>query len=179
MPIIASISGLPLASCLLYLLGIFGPLIVSIDYYSKNYGQAMHLKRKKRLWLIVHCLIGLSVGIGLILYALKQNIDLYFTPSQVKVTEHQALREFRVGGMVKKNTVKKDGELNVSFLVTDFKGELPVHYHGILPALFREGQGVVIEGHLDPQGQFEAHRVLAKHDEKYRPPNIPAAKEKA
>lgn len=133
----------------------------------------MHPIRKRRLIIIISVLLCLSVATGLILFALQQNIDLYFTPSQVDASKVQQLKEFRLGGMVEKNSVQhSEHSLEVRFRVTDFTASLPVVYRKVLPALFREGQGVVIEGHLNPQGVVEAHRVLAKHDEKYMPPSI-------
>jgi cytochrome c-type biogenesis protein CcmE len=132
----------------------------------------MHPARKKRLSIIIFSVLVFGLALSVILYALQQNIDLYFTPEQVDVKKHTTLTQFRLGGMVKQHSVKKDKDLNVSFIVTDFKRDIPVHYHGILPALFKEGQGVVLEGSLTSSGEFEAHRVLAKHDEKYMPPQI-------
>lgn len=137
----------------------------------------MHPKRKKRLWLMILVVAALAVTTACVLYALQQNIDLYFTPSQIDKTAHIKLPQFRVGGMVKKHSLKQGKDLNVDFVVTDFSQEIAVHYRGILPALFREGQGVVIEGHLTSNGTFEANRVLAKHDEKYMPPGLKNTKQ--
>jgi len=131
----------------------------------------MHAKRRQRLLFILSSLVVMAVVAGMVLYALKQNINLYFTPSQVK-PEHVRLHEFRLGGMVVQQSVKHGEDLNMDFVVTDFNQTISVHYRGILPALFREGQGVVVEGHLEKSGRFMAHRVLAKHDENYMPPNI-------
>ena len=133
----------------------------------------MHPIRRRRLIWIVLILVCLSTATGLILFALQQNIDLYFTPSQVDVSNVKRLKEFRLGGMVEKGSVKQGANsLQVSFQVTDFNQRLPVVYRGVLPTLFREGQGVVVEGHMNENGVIEAHRVLAKHDEKYMPPGI-------
>jgi len=133
----------------------------------------MHPLRKRRLVWITLVLLGLSVAVGLILFALQQNIDLYFTPSQVDVAKVKRLTEFRLGGMVETGSVKHNNkDLEVSFQVTDFQRSLPVVYRGVLPSLFREGQGVVVEGHMNEKGVVEAHRVLAKHDEKYMPPGM-------
>jgi len=133
----------------------------------------MHPKRRGRLLMIVASLSLLALAAGMILYALQQNINLYFTPSQLK-PEYVRLHEFRLGGMVAKKSVKHGKDLDIDFIVSDYKRGIPVHYRGVLPALFREGQGVVVEGHLTESGQFMAHRVLAKHDENYMPPNVKA-----
>lgn len=132
----------------------------------------MHPTRKRRLIAILLVLTGLGIAAGCLLYALKQNINLYLTPSEITAKD-QSLRAFRVGGMVKKGSVHHDDKtLRVDFLVTDLHHDLAVSYTGVLPALFRQGQGVVIDGHLDSQNHFTATRVLAKHDEKYMPPGM-------
>lgn len=130
----------------------------------------MHPKRKRRLIFIVLLLIGLGAAIALVLYALKQNINLYFTPAQLAENHVQPNQTFRLGGMVKKGSIEhQDSSLKVSFIVTDFVKDMQVFYEGILPDLFRDGQGVVVQGKLDEQGKFIAYEVLAKHDEKYMP----------
>jgi cytochrome c-type biogenesis protein CcmE len=133
----------------------------------------MHPLRRKRLITLIVISLTVMVIVGLVLYALKQNINLYFTPSQI--SEHQAPinKTLRVGGMVKKGSlVFAKKTLSVSFVLTDFHHEVAVTYDGVLPDLFREGQGVVTEGQLNEQGNFIAQQVLAKHDEKYMPPEI-------
>lgn len=129
-------------------------------------------KIQKRRFIYVSLFIGgLALAAGLILYALKQNINVFLTPSQLSTTMDTHYR-FRLGGLVKKNSVAhaKEG-LDVSFVITDLKREVPVHYTGVLPDLFREGTGVIAEGYLTQQG-FMAQQVLAKHDENYIPKNV-------
>lgn len=133
----------------------------------------MNPQRKRRLITISLMIFGLSVAAALVLYALRTNINLYFTPSQVDPVAMQQLPQFRMGGMVEKGSVSHDKTgLGVHFQLTDYTRAIWVHYDGILPALFREGQGLVVQGHLNERGDFVANQVLAKHDEKYRPPSI-------
>lgn len=133
----------------------------------------MNAQRKRRLTTIGCMVLGLSVAAGLVLYALRSNINLYFTPSQVDPITMQSLPQFRMGGMVEKGSVRHDKTgLGVHFQLTDYTRAIWVHYDGILPALFREGQGLVVLGRLNKRGDFIANQVLAKHDEKYRPPSL-------
>ncbi len=133
----------------------------------------MNQNRKKRLLIILLVLMGVGVSAGLTLYALRQNINLYFTPSQIHFTEHQHLKSLRLGGMVKPNSVVKNANnLNMQFVMTDFNAEITVKYSGVLPALFKEGQGVIADGHFEENGNFLATTILAKHDEKYMPPKL-------
>ena len=131
----------------------------------------MNSIQQRRLIYVVILLIGIGVAISLALYALNDNINLYYTPSEV-VTGHVPMNHvFRMGGLVKKGSVQHEkNSLLVSFLVTDLKHDITVTYNGILPDLFRDGQGVVVQGQVTPSGQFKADQVLAKHDEKYMPP---------
>lgn len=136
--------------------------------------------RRKRLSIIVFIAIGLSIGIGLTLYALRQNLNMFFTPTQVAAGEIPPDREIRIGGMVKEGSVNHASDsLVVSFIATDYASDVPVHYEGILPDLFREGQGIVVEGQVDSAGVLQASRVLAKHDENYMSPEVKAALDKA
>lgn len=133
----------------------------------------MHPLRKRRLLLILIMLVGLSIAVSLVLYALKQNINLFFTPSQVAAGQAPQNHNFRVGGLVEKNSVVRSAKnLDVVFVITDKTQNIKVIYQGILPDLFREGQGIIAEGTLNAKGEFIAHEVLAKHDEKYMPPQI-------
>ena len=110
---------------------------------------------------------------GLILFALKQNINVFVTPSEINAKERGSEYAMRLGGLVKTGSVKRDVQgLGVSFIVTDLKQDLPVRYEGVLPDLFREGKGVIAEGMLTKQGVFNASLVLAKHDENYLPKNV-------
>jgi len=140
----------------------------------------MKPKRKKRLILIVCLLAGLGVAVGLVLYALKQNINLFYSPSQIEAGAPPSGARIRAGGMVVKGSVHRDPDsLKVTFDITDFKATVPVTYIGILPDLFREGQGIVALGRMGPHGTFHADQVLAKHDEKYMPPEVSAELKKA
>ena len=134
--------------------------------------------RYKRAAIIVGALIVISIAAVLILNALNSNIALYVTPSEVAAGKSPAGQVFRIGGMVKDGSVKRDG-LTVNFVITDMAKDIPVAYTGILPDLFKEGKGAVIQGRLDPSGQFVASEVLAKHDENYMPPEAKHALEQA
>jgi cytochrome c-type biogenesis protein CcmE len=127
--------------------------------------------RHKRLVFILLGLAGLGVAAGLALNAFQSNLVFFYSPSQVFSGEAPVNKPFRVGGLVELGSVKKDG-LKVSFVVTDNVKSIPVRYEGILPDLFREGQGVVAQGRLGADKQFVAEQVLAKHDENYMPPEV-------
>lgn len=130
----------------------------------------MNALHKKRLNFVLLMLLVTGVSVGLALYALKQNINLFYTPTQLTARHLPAGQLFRLGGQVKKGTVKQnEQQLLVSFVVSDATHNVLVEYHGILPDLFREGQSVVVEGSLDQAGIMQAKQVLAKHDEQYRP----------
>tara|TARA_B100000676_G_scaffold224689_1_gene222167 strand:+ start:456 stop:908 length:453 start_codon:yes stop_codon:yes gene_type:complete len=140
----------------------------------------MNAVRKQRLILVVSILVGLAIACGLMFYALRQNINLFFTPQQVMAGEAPLDTQMRVGGLVEEGSVVRDQEtLDVQFVLTDGKGSFTVHYQGILPDLFREGQGIVANGTLVSRDRFEAEEVLAKHDETYMPPEVQDALEKA
>ena len=129
--------------------------------------------RKKRLALIVLMVAGVSVGVGFALNSLNQNIMFFLTPSEVLAGEAPRNRLFRVGGMVVDGSVSRPGDgLTVHFDLTDNERQVTVRYTGILPDLFREGQGIIANGRLNENGQFVAEEVLAKHDENYMPPEL-------
>lgn len=134
--------------------------------------------RHKRALFIVAALVVIGVAALLILNALNSNIALYVTPSDVAAGKSPQGQAFRIGGMVKEGSVKRDG-LTVNFVITDLAKDIPVAYTGILPDLFKEGKGAVIQGRLNPSGQFIASEVLAKHDENYMPPEAKHALEQA
>jgi cytochrome c-type biogenesis protein CcmE len=132
--------------------------------------------RRKKLGIIIFIAAGLGTAIGLSLFALSNNIDLFFTPTQVAAGEVTPGQRIRVGGMVKEGSVEHNQDiLEVSFVATDYNHDVRVHYAGILPDLFREGQGIVAEGSISPDGTFIASRVLAKHDENYMSVEVKAA----
>jgi cytochrome c-type biogenesis protein CcmE len=133
----------------------------------------MHPLRRQRLILIVLLTAGIATAVGLVLLALRENINLFFTPSQVAAGEAPANTDFRLGGMVVDGSVRREaGELTVHFQLTDTAEIVDVQYSGILPDLFREGQGIVAQGRLGDEGVFVAGQVLAKHDENYMPPEV-------
>ena len=128
--------------------------------------------RQKRMLMVVMILAGVGVAATLGMQALRSNVMFFFDPSQVAAGEVPKGERFRLGGMVVKGSIEKTpGTLDVRFLVTDFKHTVPVTYSKILPDLFRDGQGVVAHGRLQ-EGVFVADEVLAKHDEKYMPPEV-------
>jgi len=136
--------------------------------------------RRKRLSIIIFIALSLSVAIGLGAYALRQNINLFYTPTQVAQGEVAVGQHFRIGGMVRMGSlVSAPDSLKVSFAATDYASDVTIHYDGILPDLFREGQSVVAEGAVDAAGVFTATRVRAKHDENYMSAEVKAAMEAA
>jgi len=134
--------------------------------------------RQKRIALIVGGLASLAVAAGLALNALDSNIALYVTPSEVVAGKAPQGKAFRIGGMVKEGSVKRQ-DMTVRFVVTDTVKDIPVAYTGILPDLFREGKGAVVQGRLAVDGLFTASEVLAKHDENYMPPEAQHAIDQA
>jgi cytochrome c-type biogenesis protein CcmE len=120
----------------------------------------------------------LGIAAALVLTALQEQLVFFFTPSQVAAQEAPLNKTFRIGGMVEKGSVKREG-VEIRFTVTDTAKTLPVVYRGQLPDLFREGKGVVAQGQLGPDGVFRAREVLAKHDENYMPPEASHALEQA
>ena len=136
----------------------------------------MKLHRKRKLAVILFVATGLSATVGLTLFALGQNMNMFYTPSQVAMGEVEVGRRFRIGGMVKEGSFVSDSDsLKVRFETTDYAHAVPVEYEGILPDLFREGQGIVAEGSVDSQGVFSASKVLAKHDGNYMSQEVKAA----
>jgi len=134
--------------------------------------------RYKRGLIIVAALVVIGIAALLILNALNSNIALYVTPSDVAAGKAPQGQAFRIGGMVKEGSVKRD-DLTVHFVITDLVKDIPVSYTGILPDLFKEGKGAVIQGRLNTNGEFVASEVLAKHDENYMPPEAKHALDQA
>jgi cytochrome c-type biogenesis protein CcmE len=136
----------------------------------------MNPARKRKLLILLSAFAVLSVAAGLVLYALRQNISLFYTPTQIAEGEAPLAHDIRVGGMVDKGSlIRAKKGLAVEFKITDFNQKVIVIHTGILPDLFREGQGVVVEGRLIDNQHFQATRVLAKHDANYMPPEVKAA----
>jgi cytochrome c-type biogenesis protein CcmE len=132
--------------------------------------------RRKRLYVVLGILGGVAAAVALAMMASRENIMFYFDPSQVVAGKAPADKRFRIGGMVVKGSVQRNpGDLKVRFVLTDFAHEVPVEYSGVLPDLFREGQGIIAHGTLRADGAFVADEVLAKHDEKYMPPEVAAS----
>jgi len=136
--------------------------------------------RRKRFAMIGLGLVALSVAAALVLNAFNSNLVFFFTPTQVANGEVPHGRSFRIGGMVEKGSLAREGDgLTVHFIVTDMAKRVPVTFKGILPDLFKEGKGAVAQGQLGADGTFLASEVLAKHDENYMPPEAAEALAKA
>ena len=134
-------------------------------------------RKGKRLTLIAGAMAILALAAGLMLFALRDNIVFFYTPSELAKKQTASGARLRIGGLVKEGTVVKNGQ-DVRFTVTDKTSDLTVSYTGLLPDLFREGQGVVVDGVLQPDGAFRADSVLAKHDERYMPRDVADALKK-
>jgi cytochrome c-type biogenesis protein CcmE len=132
--------------------------------------------RRKRLYVVLAILGGVAASASLALVASRDNLMYYYDPSQVIAGQAPADKRFRIGGMVVKGSVTRAaGDLQVRFVLSDFAHEVPVEYSGVLPDLFREGQGIIAHGTMNAHGAFVADEVLAKHDEKYMPPEVAAS----
>lgn len=129
--------------------------------------------RRKRLLAVLAILAGVGVATALAMLAFRDNLLYFYNPTQVLAGDAPDGRKFRIGGMVTAGSVQRTpGSLEVRFIVTDYRNSIPVRYEGLLPDLFREGQGVVAHGRLVEPGVFVADEVLAKHDENYMPPEV-------
>jgi cytochrome c-type biogenesis protein CcmE len=129
-------------------------------------------RKQRRGVLIGTCLAVLGVAVGLVLYAMRDSIVFFYSPSEVADMKIAPGQRFRLGGLVETGSLVHGEGTTVRFVVVDRTKTLPVTYTGVLPDLFREGQGVVAEGTLEPDGLFHADTVLAKHDENYMPPEV-------
>ena len=140
----------------------------------------MHPVRRQRLVMVVFIVIAASIAVGLLSFALRENINLFYPPSKIVSGEAPTGVRIRAGGMVVKDSVERASDsLFVSFAVTDGPANITVHYTGMLPDLFAEGEAAVVTGELDEQGVFQASEVLAKHDENYTPPEVAEAMQDA
>ncbi len=140
----------------------------------------MNPVRRKRLTIVLVIVIGMGAAVGLTLYALQQNINLFYSPSQIAAGEAPLGRNIRIGGLVVPGSVQRDSNsLRVAFTLTDNAKQVRVSYEGILPDLFREGQGIVARGVLKDGGMVWAEEVLAKHDENYMPPEVSSSLKQA
>jgi cytochrome c-type biogenesis protein CcmE len=142
----------------------------------------MNNRRRVRLYTVLAIVSALALAVGLVMYALRANIDLFYTPGEIRfgkgdnAIRPQLGQHLRIGGYVLPGSVQRDAQsLAVHFVIYDARGEVAVAYQGILPDLFREGQGVVAQGVLDAENHIQANQILAKHDENYTPPEVAAA----
>lgn len=142
--------------------------------------KKMHPARKQRLLFILGLVLASAIAVSLALFALQQNINLFYSPTQVLAGKAPRNHIFRLGGLVVPGTIHHAPHgLRVSFALTDKKNQVTVYYRGILPTLFRAGQGIVVQGKFNAQGEFAADQVLAKHDANYMPPEVAAELKKA
>ncbi len=129
--------------------------------------------RRRRLYAVLAIVAGVGAAAALATVAFQDNLLYFYDPSQVAAGEAPTGRTFRIGGMVTEGSLQRtEGTLAIQFVVTDFRHSIPVHYEGLLPDLFKEGQGVVAHGRLGPSGVFVADNIVAKHDENYMPPEV-------
>ena len=129
--------------------------------------------RRRRLYAVLAIVAGVGAAAALATIAFQDNLLYFYDPSQVAAGEAPAGRTFRIGGMVTEGSLQRtEGTLAIQFVVTDFQHSIPVRYEGLLPDLFKEGQGVVAHGRLESSGVFVADDIVAKHDEKYMPPEV-------
>ena len=139
----------------------------------------MNPKRKKRLIIVLVLLAGIGIAVGLTTYALRQNINLFYTPTQLVNHEAPDGERIQAGGLVVQGSLKRSPDsLAIRFTLSDLKNQVDVTYTGILPDLFREGQGVIANGRYE-NGVVQADQILAKHDEKYMPPQVKDALDKS
>ena len=136
--------------------------------------------RKQRLMIVLFIVVGSALAVGLMLFAFNQGINVFYTPTEISQGAAPEGQSIRIGGMVKEGSVRREGQegTRIEFLATDTNVDIPVSYTGVLPDLFREGQGVVADGRM-VGGVFEADRILAKHDENYMSAEVMAALEAA
>ena len=136
----------------------------------------MHPVLRQRLIIVLLIVFGASVAVALITFALRENINLFYSPAEISEGTAPVGKQIRAGGMVLEGSIVRDpNSLRVDFVVTDYQASVPVTFVGILPDLFAEGQGVVAAGKLGDDGVFHASEVLAKHDENYMPPEVQSA----
>ncbi|MES2624372.1 MAG: cytochrome c maturation protein CcmE [Pseudomonadota bacterium] len=141
----------------------------------------MNSARKQKMTIVFFILFGSAVTVGLILFALNEGINVFFTPTEIAEGKVPAGQNIRIGGMVKEGSLVSDGleGTSIEFITTDTNADVKVAFTGVLPDLFREGQGVVAEGVVDADGVFQANQILAKHDENYMSAEVKAAMDAA
>lgn len=145
---------------------------------GRRYREAMTRKRR-RLYILLTALAGIGTATALVLTAFQDNLVFFYSPSDVALNKVAPGRAFRLGGMVEAGSVARLADASITFRVTDNQKALPVTFRGVLPDLFREGQGVVAEGMLNADGSFAAREILAKHDERYMPPEVAKSMQRA
>lgn len=134
--------------------------------------KGLRRRKTKRLFMILGGIVVLAIATGLVLYAMRGTASFFRMPSEITTEDIMSGRPLRLGGFVEKGSVSKDSGTHITFAITDFSKNETVKFNGVLPDLFREGQGIIAEGHFTHDGVFVADRVLAKHDETYVPKEI-------
>jgi len=133
----------------------------------------MNPLRKQRIYALIAIVVGSILAVYLVVSALSKNLNLFYSPTDLLNNDLSPETLIRAGGMVREGSIKRsDTSLSIEFVVTDFKNDLKIKYSGILPDLFSEKTGVVVQGYLEKEGTFRAIEVLAKHDENYMPPEV-------
>jgi cytochrome c-type biogenesis protein CcmE len=136
--------------------------------------------RKQRIYALIAIIVGSILAVYLVVTALSKNLNLFYSPTDLLNNDLSPETLIRAGGMVREGSIKRsDNSLSIEFVVTDFKNDLKIKYSGILPDLFSEKAGVVVQGYLEKEGTFRAIEVLAKHDENYMPPEVAKLMEQA
>lgn len=128
--------------------------------------------KRQRMWTLIVCAVALCTGLGLVLHSFSKHLIYFYTPTQLHAASTMPEQIIRVGGMVEVGSIQKTGEQSVRFVITDLTQTITATYDGLLPTLFREGQGVVAQGTLTPDGELHAATILAKHDENYMPKEV-------
>ncbi|MGH6889300.1 MAG: cytochrome c maturation protein CcmE [Rhizomicrobium sp.] len=139
----------------------------------------MNRRKQRRLWFAAALVAASIGGAGLVIAALQDNVLYFYSPSDLATKSVRPGITFHIGGLVKRGSLKRGPGAEVRFVVTDGRAQVPVIFTGVLPDLFREGQGVVAAGELESSGTFDASEVLAKHDERYMPPDVVDALKRA
>jgi len=141
----------------------------------------MHAARKQKLLIVLFILLGSAVTVGLLTVAFEEGLNVFITPTEITEGKAAGVDNIRIGGMVKAGSLKRDAMegTRIEFVATDGNADVPVTFNGVLPDLFREGQGVVAEGFVDERGVFQARSILAKHDENYMSAEVKAAMDAA
>ena len=140
----------------------------------------MNPLRKQRMYALIAIVGGSILAVFLVVSALSKNLNLFYSPTDLLNSDLSPNTLIRAGGMVREGSIKRsNNSLNIQFVVTDFKNDLTINYSGILPDLFSEKAGVVVQGYLEKEGSFRAIEVLAKHDENYMPPEVAKLMENA